>query len=261
MEFKIIYQDNNVLVIDKPAGIVVFHGIIAGPDPAIISENIGVSDTPTLIELLLSQKPELKNVGEAPRYGIVHRLDKNTSGILLIAKTPKSLIFLQKQFSAGAKALADKKNRESLDKTLEKRYIALATGVIKEDAGIIHTLIGRSKSDPRKQKATWLKDAKPEGKREAISEYKVIGRFENYTLLELQIKTGRKHQIRTHLAYIHHPIAGDKMYGFKDSPKPEGLERQFLHASYLKIQLLDGQMREFTSELPEDLKKILTNLK
>src|SRR3989344_3658510 len=251
MDLKIMYEDNDVLVVDKPAGVVVF------PEGKVKTEN-------TLIDYLLEKYPDLKNVGEAPRYGIVHRLDKDTSGIILVAKSTQALIFLQKQFSAGAKALADKKNRETskpLEKTLEKRYIALATGVIKEDTGVIHTLIGRSKSDPRKQKATWLEDKNPEGKREAISEYSVLERFKDYTLLEMQIKTGRKHQIRCHLAYIHHPIAGDTLYSFKDSPKPEGLERQFLHASYLKIQLLDGQTRQFRSELPKELGEIINNLK
>ncbi len=238
MNIKIIYEDENVIVIDKPAGIVVF--------PEGLAAQAGKTTEKTLIDLLTEKYPELKNAGEAPRYGIVHRLDKDTTGILLVAKSTEALIFLQKQF----------KNRE-----VEKKYIALATGVIEQEQGIIHTLIGRSKSDPRKQKATWLQDANPEGKREAITEYKVIEKFKEYTLLEVQIKTGRKHQIRTHFSYIHHPIAGDTMYGFKDSPTPERLNRQFLHASYLKIQLLDGKIKEFNSDLPEDLKNILKKLK
>lgn len=259
MNISIIYEDNDVLVIDKPPGIVVFSEWKTKENESIgvsdIPIGVGMSETPilSLVDVLLEKYPDLKNVGEAPRYGIVHRLDKDTSGILLIAKTPESLIFLQKQF----------KNREVV-----KKYTALATGSINEDKGIIHTLIGRSKSDPRKQKATWLKDSNPKGKREAISEYKVIKRFQDpstslktsYTLLEVQIKTGRKHQIRAHMAYIHHPIAGDKMYGFKDSPRPKGLERQFLHASYLKIKLPDGQTKEFRSDLPEELLRILKGL-
>ncbi len=228
---KIIYEDKEILVVDKPAEIVVF------PE--------GKTTEKTLIDLLAKQYPDLKNVGEAPRFGIVHRLDKDTSGILLVAKSTKALIFLQKQF----------KNRE-----VEKKYTALATGVISEEKGVIHTLIGRSKSDPRKQKASWLEDANPKGKREAITEYNVLKRFKDYTLLEVKIKTGRKHQIRCHFSYIHYPIAGDKLYGFKDSPCPKDLTRQFLHASYLKIQLPSGQMKEFNSDLPEDLQNILTNL-
>ncbi len=246
MDLKTIYEDSDVLVVDKPAGVVAFNEAAA---PA------GAADK-TLIDYLLEKFPELKNVGDPPRYGVVHRLDKDTSGLLLVAKTAEALIFLQKQF----------KNRE-----VEKKYLALATGVIAEEKGVIHTLIGRSKSDSRKQKASWLQDAKPEGKREAISEYKVLERYSGYgvdikdikngyTLLEVQIKTGRKHQIRCQLAYSHHPIAGDKLYGFKDSPTPEGLTRQFLHASYLKIKLPSGEVKEFSSKLPDDLRKILNEL-
>jgi 23S rRNA pseudouridine1911/1915/1917 synthase len=231
MDIKILYEDKDVLVADKPAGIIAF------PEGNITEK--------TLIDHLIEKFPELKNTGDAPRHGIVHRLDKDTSGILLVAKSTEALIFLQKQF----------KNRE-----VEKKYVALATGTVKDDIGAIHTLIGRSKSDPRKQKVYSLDGTTKTGLREAITDYKVLQRFENYTLLEVQIKTGRKHQIRCHLAYIHHPIAGDAMYGFKDSPTPKGLSRQFLHASYLKITLPRGEIKEFQSELPSDLQNILTNL-
>jgi 23S rRNA pseudouridine1911/1915/1917 synthase len=231
IELKIIYEDNDILVIDKPAGIVVF------PE--------GQTTDKTLINFLIEKFPELKNAGEAPRYGIVHRLDKDTSGILLVAKSTEALIFLQKQF----------KNRE-----VEKKYTTLATGVIEGSEEVIHTLIGRAKGDPRKQRAYPLKDIDKKGLKEAITEYKVIERFKDYTLLEVQIKTGRKHQIRCHLAYIHHPIAGDTMYGFKDSPKPDNLQRQFLHATYLKIQLPSGGIKEFHSQLPQDLQEILNKL-
>ena len=131
----------------------------------------------------------------------------------------------------------------------------------------IKTLIGRAKSDARKQKAYPLTDQNPKGKRDAITEFKVVKRFEDYTLLEIQIKTGRRHQIRCHLSYLQHPIAGDKLYGFKNQPTPENLTRQFLHASYLKIQLPasagwpNGKTEEFKSELPEDLKKVLEKIK
>ena len=233
MDIPVIYEDQDVWVIDKPAGLIVF------PEGDISGEK-------TLIDLLLEKYPDLKNTGEAPRYGMIHRLDKDTSGVLLVAKTPEALIFLQKQF----------KNRE-----VEKKYTALATGTVKEASGTIHTLIGRSKSDPRKQAAHSLQYTGKTGLREAITDYKILERFAEYTLLEVQIKTGRKHQIRCHLAYVGHPIAGDKLYGFKDSPKPQGLERQFLHAGYLKIMLPNGQAKEFASELPEDLKNILTSLK
>ncbi len=232
-DIKFIYEDEDVLVVDKPAGMVVF------PEGEITGEK-------TLIDYLLEQSPELKNVGETPRYGIAHRLDKDTSGILLVAKSAEALIFLQKQF----------KNR-----TVEKKYTALVEGVIKEDKGAIETKIARAPKDKRKQKAYALGEPAPTGAREAITEYKVLERLKDYTLLEVKIKTGRRHQIRCHLSYIYHPIAGDKMYGFKNSPMPEGLSRQFLHAEYLKIQLPSGETKEFKSELPEDLNNALKKIK
>ena len=235
MDIKIIYEDSDILVVDKPAGIIVFP---EGVTPA-------GATVKTLIDYLIEKYPTLKNVGEAPRYGIAHRLDKDTSGLLLVAKTTEALIFLQKKF----------KNRE-----IEKKYTALVTGTIKDDFGTIHTLIGRSKSDPRKQTAHSLEYTGKTGLREAISEYKVLQKFAEYTLLEIEIKTGRKHQIRCHMAYLKHPIAGDKLYGFKDSPTPEGLERQFLHAGHLKTELPSGQIKEFHSDLPEDLKTLISKM-
>jgi len=240
-DFKIIYEDKFLLVVDKPAGIVVF------PEGQTL-----LSGEKTLIDFLIEKYPELKNVGEAPRYGIVHRLDKDTSGVLLVAKTTEALIFLQKQF---------------INRRVEKKYTALVVGYIKEERGEIKTLIGRSKSDPRKQKAYPLTDQNPKGKREAISNFKVIKRFEDYTLLEVQIETGRRHQIRCHLSYLKHSIAGDKLYGFKNQPTPEGLTRQFLHASYLKIQLPpsgdmpNGKTEELKSDLPEEFKNVLEKLR
>jgi len=231
MDIKIIYEDKDVLVIDKPAGIVVF------PE--------GQTKENTLIDKIIEEKPELKQAGEPPRYGIVHRLDKDTSGILLIAKNTKSLIFLQKQF---------------INRKVEKKYTVLVEGNIKENFGEIKTLIARSKGDKRKQKAYFKNGKEPKSARDAITEFEVLKRFENYTLLLANIKTGRRHQIRCHFSYLRHPIAGDKLYGFKDSKIPEGLTKQFLHASYLKIQLPSGQYEEFKSELPDELQKILTSL-
>lgn len=231
MDIKIIYEDKDLLVVDKPAGVVVF------PE--------GQTTENTLIDELIKKYPELKLAGEAPRYGIVHRLDKDTSGVLLVAKSTEALIFLQKRFI----------NRE-----VEKKYICLVEGTILDNKGEIKTLIARAKSDPRKQKVYNQIDA-PISAREAITEYKVLERFKDYTLLEVEIKTGRKHQIRCHFSYLKHPVVGDKLYTFKNSPLPEGLTRQFLHANKLKIQLLDGQIHEFISELPEDLKKVLEKIK
>lgn len=232
MEIKIIYEDNDLLVIDKPAGIIVF------PEKPPKEK--------TLIDYLLEVKPELKNAGKPPRYGIVHRLDKDTSGILLVAKSNEGLIFFQKQFKTRG---------------VEKKYLALVVGNIKNNQGRIETLIGRASKDRKKQKVYLPTEPGAEGKREAVTEYKVPERFKDYTLLEVSPKTGRKHQIRCHLAYLLHPITGDKMYGFKNQPKPEGLNRHFLHASYIKIQLPNGQTKEFISKLPEELQKIIEKLK
>ncbi|MFA6190407.1 MAG: RluA family pseudouridine synthase [Candidatus Staskawiczbacteria bacterium] len=231
MDIKIIYEDSNVLVVDKPAGIVVF------PE--------GKTTEYTLIDELVKQFPKLKDVGETPRYGIVHRLDKDTSGVLLVAKSGQGLIFLQKQF----------KNRE-----VEKKYVCLVEGVIKTDSGRIETLIGRAPGDKRKQKAYSLGDPNPIGKRDAITKYKVLNRYQDYTLLEVEIKTGRRHQIRCHFSYLQHPIVGDKLYAFKNSKIPAGLTRQFLHSAYLKIQLPSEETKEFKSELPEELEQVINNL-
>ncbi|NCQ56186.1 RluA family pseudouridine synthase [Candidatus Parcubacteria bacterium] len=219
--FKIIYEDEDLSVIDKPAGLVV--------------DNI-----------------ERR----------VHRLDKDTSGILLVAKNDKALEFLQKQFK---------------ERKVKKKYLALVIGHLKTEEGVgdeakassspfaaarvIETLIGRSPGDRRKQKVYLPGEPNSQGKRQAVTEYKVLQRFENYDLIEVEPRTGRKHQIRTHLAYLGHPIAGDKLYGFKGQICPEGLKRHFLHASYLKIKLPDGETKEFKSELPDDLKLCLINLK
>ncbi len=230
MELKIIYEDKDILVIDKPAGIVVF------PETQ-------TSDK-TLIDLIIEKYPDLKNVGEAPRYGIAHRLDKDTSGILLVAKNNKALFFLQKQFKT---------------RNIEKRYIALVVGNIKDKQRTIETLIGRSPKNRIKQKVYLAGEPGSIGKRKAVTEYKVIERFKDYTLIEISPKTGRKHQIRCHFSYLQHPVVGDKMYGFKNQPCPKELNRHFLHAYYLKIKLPNGREKEFKSELPQDLKNTIVH--
>ena len=231
MEIKTIYEDEDLLVVDKPARVIVF------PE--------GNSTEKTLINYLMEKKPELGQAGQPPRFGVVHRLDKDTSGILLIAKTTEALIFFQKQF----------KNRE-----VEKKYVCLVEGAIKEDSGSIKTLLARSPNDPRKQKVYLETDPHPDSAREAISEWKVLQRYQDFTLLEVKIKTGRRHQIRCHLSYLQHPIAGDKLYSFKNSKIPDGLKRQFLHSAHLKIQLPSGEIKEFKSDLTEELKNILAAL-
>ena len=198
---KIIYQDDNVWVFDKPAGV---------------------------------------NCDAIAKR--VHRLDKDTSGIFLVAKNDKTLNFLQEQF---------KKRR------VKKRYLALVVGNLKNKEGSIETLLGRSPQDRRKQKVFLTQEPKAAGKREAKTRYKVLERFENYDLIEIEPETGRKHQIRVHFAYLGHPLAGDKLYGFKNQPRPKELKRQFLHATYLKIELPNKGLMEFESELTNELKTTL----
>ena len=229
-KIKVIYQDENVLVIDKPSGVVVFSD----------------DEEKTIMTLLLEEFPELKKVGEDPRYGMVHRLDRDTTGILLIAKNDQSLSFLQKQFK---------------ERKVVKKYIALVVGHVKQETRTIKTLIGRSPKDRTKQKAFSLFELKT-GRREAITECKVLKYFskgsKKYTLLEVRIKTGRKHQIRVHLTHIGYPIVGDKIYKFRK--QSDKLERQFLHSGFLKINLPSNQEKEFTSDLPEDLNQYLKTL-
>jgi 23S rRNA pseudouridine1911/1915/1917 synthase len=202
---KIIYEDENVQVIDKPAGV---------------------------------------NSDDFPKR--VHRLDKDTSGILVIAKNEAALEFLQKQFE---------------DRQVQKKYIALVVGHLKNESGELKTLLDRAPGDRRKQKAYLPNEPKAGDKREAVTLYRLLQKFENYDLIEVEPKTGRKHQIRAHFVYLGHPLAGDKLYGFKNQLVPENLNRQFLHASYLKIKLPNGQEKEFFSELPEDLKEVINKLK
>ncbi len=227
-DIKVIYEDDDILVVDKPAG------IAATPE--------GEEKGKTLAHLLLGTRPGLKNV---TRFGIVHRLDKETSGILLVAKSEEALIFLQKQFK---------------NKTVKKEYTALVMGQVSENSKKIETLIGRSKGDYRKQKVYLPHEPDAKDKRTAITNYEVIERFKEYTLLRVTPETGRKHQIRCHMAYLMHPIANDSLYGFKGQDGL-GLSRHFLHASCIKIKMLNGEEKEFCSKLSEDLEKVLNKLR
>ncbi|MDP3901198.1 MAG: RluA family pseudouridine synthase [bacterium] len=214
---KSIFKDGMLLVVEKPAGITIEEAAE-----------------------LLSAHSELE------RSGIAHRLDKDTSGVLLVALTPEMLSYLQEQFQ---------------ERLVRKTYLALVSGNITEEQGRIEAPLGRSPGDRRKQKAYGSTEPHKGTVREAVTEYRVKERLPGYTLLEVFPKTGRKHQIRAHLASIGHPIAGDKLYGFKDQVNPPGLTRQFLHASQLQLTMPDGEEKTFTSQLPEDLHNILNALK
>ena len=186
IEPSIIWQDENVLLVNKSAGVLT-HG------------------KDSLADWLVGRYPEIKNVGEdAERPGIVHRLDKETSGLLLVAKNQKSFQYLKKQFK---------------ERLIKKVYRALVAGVIKEDRGLIDRPIGVGKK-----------------LREAITYYKILERFPDYTYLELYPKTGRTHQIRKHLKSIGHPVVCDPLYA-RSKACPKGITRLGLHAFSLEFNL------------------------
>ncbi len=222
---KIIFENDDLVVIDKPAGMVVHP-------------SVGHSQG-TLVNAVLGHDSELEGVGGEQRPGIVHRLDKDTSGLILVAKNDRTLHWLQDQFR---------------ERKVIKIYLALSDGHPPTPKGRIEAAIGRDPS-LRKQMAIV-----PEDKgREAASEYKVLERFPEHTLFEVHPETGRTHQIRLHLAFIHCPIVGDKVYGRK---RPSlSIKRQFLHATRLSV-LLPGENapRTFESPLPPDLQQVLADL-
>ncbi len=232
-KIEIIYEDDNVIVINKPAG--------------VLSQNAESSKSPNVSDFLVRHYPKIKEVGEdEQRYGTVHRLDKDTSGVMIVAKNNKAFEFLKEQF----------KNRKT-----QKVYLALVYGNVKPSEGEIDFKIGRSKTKPNMQTVIDTKKKENIKSREALTFYKTIKNFKGYTLLEVQLKTGRMHQIRVHLKAIDYPVVGDKKYFFKKY-KSENLEldRQFLHARDLKIKLLDGKDKTFKAELASDLKNYIAKL-
>lgn len=224
---KVLYEDANLVAIDKPAGMVVHAGagIHAG----------------TLVNALLHRFEALSGVGGAARPGIVHRLDRYTSGVLLVAKNDVTHQSLAEQFSS---------------RRVEKTYIALVHGKVKQETGRIDRPIAR---DPAHR--TRMTARLGEG-REAWSEYRVAKRFERFTLLEVRIGTGRTHQIRVHLSGLGHPVAGDTLYGAP--AKVEGmppLGRHFLHAHRIRFQLPStGEEMTVVSPLPAELEEWLEKL-
>ena len=217
----IFYEDDDLLVVDKPAGLTVH------PAPGHPSH--------TLVNAILAHFPRLADISDSLRPGIVHRLDKDTSGVMLVAKNRTAQLNLVNQF----------KSREVV-----KIYLVLVKGRLTPERGIIEAAIGR---DPANRKRM----AVVTGGREARTEYHVVRYMDNCTLLEVQLVTGRTHQIRVHLAAIGYPVAGDATYGIK----MPYLSRQFVHAHRLGFKLPStGEYVEFTSELPEDLECALKNI-
>lgn len=222
----IVFENADVLVINKPAGMVVH------PAPG--------HESGTLIHAVLGHARDVEGVGEEGRPGIVHRLDKDTSGLLLIARNEQTQRWLQEQF----------KNRQ-----VEKLYLALVDGAPPTPTGRVEAPIGRHPVD-RKRMAV----VNPGRGREAVSEYRTLERFPAHTLLEVRPLTGRTHQIRLHLAFLGCPVVGDVVYG---RPRPSlPLERHFLHAFRLRITLPgEAQARLFEAPLPPDLQSVLDQLR
>jgi len=218
----IIYEDDDLLVIDKPAGLTVH------PAPGHPSH--------TLVNALLSRLTELTDSGEE-RPGIVHRLDKDTSGVMVVAKNVITQENLMNQFKA---------------RTVVKRYRVLVKGHLTPQEGVIEAAVGR---DPRhRQQMAVVSESRG---REARTEYTVIGYIGDFTLLEVRPVSGRTHQIRVHLKAIGYPVAGDAVYGVKAAP----LTRQFVHAAVLGFVLPStGEYKEFMSPLPADLAQALKTL-
>ncbi len=230
-EIKILYEDKDILAINKPSGLIVHSD--------------GRTKEPSLSDWLIEKYPDIKKVGEPWRAtngeiiwrpGIVHRLDRDTSGALLIAKTPESFEFLKKQFQ---------------ERRVKKTYRVFVYGLVKTDTGLIDKPIGRSKSDFRK----WSAEYGARGdKREAVTAYAVLKRGKNATYLEAYPETGRTHQIRVHLKAIGHPVVYDQLYAPK-SPKILGFLRTALHSFSIDVVTLSEKVLHIEAPLPEDFKK------
>ena len=226
-KIEILYQDKNLIAVNKPARLLV-HPTTAGKEK-------------TLSDWLVKKYPEIKKVGDDPknRPGIVHRLDKDTSGIIIVPRNQKYFEYLKNLFQ---------------ERKIKKTYLALVYGEIKNKKGVIEKPISLK---PGTTKRTVFK-----GKMEkpAVTEYEVLKFFHphksaTFSLLKVIPKTGRTHQIRVHLASIGHPIVGDSLYGPKKNPL--GLERQFLHAKSLEFNLSEKHRIKLEADLPQELNNVL----
>lgn len=221
---EIIYEDKDIIVVNKPKGMVV-HPANGNPDGTLVNAVMAIC------------KDSLSGIGGELRPGIVHRLDKDTSGIIIVAKNDKAHINLSEQI----------KNHK-----VEKTYIALVKGNVKENQATINMPIGRSNKDRKKMAVT--KNGKT-----AITHFKVLKRYDKYTLLEVKIETGRTHQIRVHLSQIGYPIVGDMVYS--NGKNEWGIEGQCLHAKSLKFKHpITGKEMYLEAPLPEYFQKILHEL-
>lgn len=250
MDIPIIFENEDFLIINKPAGLVVHAD--------------GKTKEKTLVDWIQKHYPELSEVGEdmhfenkgeeiiIKRPGIVHRIDRDTSGILLIAKTQQSFLYFKNLFK---------------EQKIHKKYQALVYGLIRENEGTISEPIGRHPKDFRKKMAGRYSRGT---QRPAETHYQVLARYKNvvlektknsfeknFTLLECSPKTGRTHQIRVHLKWMHHPIVGDTLYEGRGNKHPFPIQRTMLHAH--KISFIDrrGEQQHFVAELPFDFKETL----
>lgn len=228
----ILYEDEDIIVVNKPAGMSTHPG--AG------------RKTGTLVNALLAHTKDLSPIGAPDRPGIVHRLDKDTTGALVVAKNAESHLDLARQFK---------------EHSTGRRYLAIVWGQLKDEEGAIDLPIGRDTADRKKISARTKKS------RQAITRYKVLKRFGHLSLVELRPRTGRTHQIRVHLAAINHPVAGDQVYGKRSippaMPKPAAdtlrkVKRQLLHAYTLTLKhpRTGGEM-EFKAPIPKDMKELI----
>ena len=233
---KILFEDKNIVAIDKPSGISVH------PD--------GRTSEKTITDWVLKNYPKLKGVGEPvtfnekeiDRPGIVHRLDKETSGVLIIVKNKEAFAYYKKQF---------------MDRAIKKVYLALVSGSMKYDHGFINKSIGRSPNDFRKRLAG--RGARGE-LREAVTEYKVIKKIKisgkPFTLVEIRPKTGRTHQIRVHMKYLNHPVVCDSLYAPKEYC-PKDFKRLMLHAKSIEFENQKGKKIKIEASSPKEFEKYL----
>jgi len=221
---QIIYEDDDIIVVNKPKGMVV-HPANGNPDGTLVNAIMAIC------------KDSLSGIGGEIRPGIVHRLDKDTSGLLIVAKNDKSHVNMSEQI----------KNHE-----VKKTYIALVRGIVKENEATIDMPIGRSNSDRKKM-------AINKNGRNAVTHIKVLKRYEKYTLLEVNIETGRTHQIRVHLSHIGYPIIGD--YTYSNGKNEFGVVGQCLHAKHLEFKHpITGKEMKLEAELPQYFNEILKQL-
>ncbi len=221
MDLPILYEDSDIVAINKPAG--------------LITHKDGRTEEKSA-EDWFTERRKVQGISLSDKSGYVHRLDRDTSGVLLFAKNEKAYEFMRKAFH---------------DREVKKTYLAIVFGVLKEKKGTIDFDIGRSRKDFR------MRSAQPKAKgklREALTRYEVVGEYENYALLKVNPETGRTHQIRVHLKAIHHPIVGDTLYaaGHKNTLP---ISRLCLHAGEIDVPLLSGERVTITAPIPEELER------